>query len=253
MYFLGLGIIFLVIVFRYYYRSQTFVRVLMYHKISENKRDILTVTVNDFENQLAYLLLKDYHVVSIDDLLKDKIPNKPVLITFDDAYSSNLELAYSVLKKYKFKATIFVPSAFVGKTSSWDVVAEPLLSVEQLQELDKEIFSLGLHSHQHKSYQSLSVDEIRNDLEHNINFFKQHHLDFVPAFAYPYGARPKNKNQQVAMHQIFKELGIKFAFRIGNRLNVWPFENPYQIQRIDVRGTDSFSVFKQKLKWGKII
>ena len=253
MYFLSLVIFLSVIIFWYYYRSQTFVRVLMYHKVSKNKRDNLTVTIGDFENQLAHLHSKGYQIISINDLIKDKIPNKPALITFDDAYLNNLELAYSVLKKYKFKATIFVPSAFVGKTSSWDVVAEPLLSVEQLQELDKEIFSLGLHSHQHRSYQNLSADEIKNDLEQNINFFKQHHLDFAPAFAYPYGARPKNKNQQVAMYQIFKELGIKFAFRIGNRLNIWPLKNPYQIQRIDVRGTDSFSVFKQKLKWGKII
>lgn len=253
MYFLSLVISFLVIVLWYYYHSQNFVRILMYHKVSKNKRDSLTITVGDFENQLAHLLLKGYQIISVDDLIKDKIPNKPVLITFDDAYLNNLELAYPVLKKYKFKATIFVPSAYIGKTSSWDVAAEPLLSVEQLQALDKEIFSLGLHSHQHKSYQNLSSDEIRDDLEQNINFFKQHNIDFIPAFAYPFGARPKSKNQQVVMYQILKELGIKFAFRIGNRLNIWPSKNLYQIQRIDVRGVDSFNVFKRKLKWGKII
>ena len=83
MYFLSLVISFLVIVLWYYYHSQNFVRILMYHKVSKNKRDSLTVTVGDFENQLAHLHLKGYQIISIDDLIKDKIPDKPVLITFE--------------------------------------------------------------------------------------------------------------------------------------------------------------------------
>ena len=253
MYFLGLGIGILGLTLLYNHYSQTFVRVLMYHKVSVNRSDEFTVTVNQLESQLAYLHKKGYQSITVDDLLRTKAPKKAVLITFDDAYANNLELAYSVLKKYKFRVTIFVPSAYIGKTSSWDKLAEPLLSVEQLQELDNEIFSLGLHSHFHQSYENLSVDEIKNDLKHNINFFKHHNLSFVPALAYPYGQRPKNGENQMAMYQIFKDLGIKLAFRIGNRLNGWPLKNHYQIQRIDVRGTDSFNTFKRKLSWGKIV
>jgi hypothetical protein len=76
-------------------------------------------------------------------------------------------------------------------------------------------------------------------------------LPFVPAFAYPYGSRPKDKNRKKFMQQVMSQMGISMAFRIGNRLNNWPLSKPYEIQRIDIRGTDSLEDFARKVKWGK--
>ena len=54
------------------------------------------------------------------------------------------------------------------------------------------------------------------------------------------------------MINIFYELGIKAAFRIGNRINKFPFKNKFEINMLDIKGSDSFKKFKLKLKWRKI-
>lgn len=228
------------------------VRVLMYHKVDPHHRDMLTVSSEQLEAHLDYLQKQGYEFLRIHHLSNPSLlASKGVLITFDDAYVNNLEYAYPVLKKYNAHATLFVPSGYAGQSSQWDIKAEPLLSPEQLRQLDSEVFELGLHSHMHRHYGKLTAAEIEDDLRQNIRFFTDHKLSFAPAFAYPYGGRPKNKSYKRQMQQTMAALGIQFAFRIGNRLNRFPLPNPYEIQRIDIRGTDTLEDFARKVKWGK--
>lgn len=231
------------------------VPVLMYHKVSDKRTDNLTVSVAQLAQQLAFLNDNNYRYVSIAELQAAPhcLPKKAILLTFDDAYANNLEWAYPILKKYGAKATIFVPTAFVGKTSSWDFNAEPLLSVAQLRQLDKTVFELGLHSHTHLNFKDATLNQMRQEIAQNVAFFTENNLPFVPAFAYPYGGRPQNAKVRQDMYALFEEFGLAWAFRIGNRLNGWPFANTYEIQRLDVRGVESFAAFKNKVKWGKIL
>ncbi len=253
-----LSIVFLIAIFfvGYFFTRQNryLLRVLMYHKIDSTKQDMLTVSVEQLDEQLKYLQNSNYQYLTIQDLINNKtIPKKAVLITFDDGYVNNLELAYPILKKYNAKATIFIPTAYVGQGSSWDTDAAPVLSLLQLQNLDSTVFELGLHSHLHQNYKFLSIQEIENDIKQNIAFFEENNLSYVPALAYPYGGRPKNKALKIKMYDIFTQFGVKFAFRIGNRLNGWPLTNLYEIQRLDIRGTDSIGAFKRKVRWGRLV
>jgi peptidoglycan/xylan/chitin deacetylase (PgdA/CDA1 family) len=230
---------------------QSVLRVLMYHKVSESKCDMLTVDTKQLNEQLHFLRKKGYQFLTIADLSADKIPKKAVLLTFDDAYLNNLEIAYPVLKKWGARAIIFVPTAYVGSSSSWDYESEPLLSVEQLKKLDNSVFELGLHSHQHQNFREMSADDIEADLRENQLFFQKNRLVFANVLAYPYGGRPKSSSEKAALRQLLVKLNVRFAFRIGNRLNRWPLAQPFEIQRIDIRGTDSFKDFKRKVRWGK--
>jgi hypothetical protein len=53
------------------------------------------------------------------------------------------------------------------------------------------------------------------------------------------------------MKEIFRTSRLQFALRIGNRVNRWPLKDPYEVKRIDIKGTDSFSTFITKLKKGR--
>ncbi|WP_428665233.1 polysaccharide deacetylase family protein [Runella sp.] len=245
-------VVFVGVAFLQLRKSGNRVRILMYHKVDPSRRDMLTVTTEQLGQQLEHLQKQGYEFISVRNLSDVSLSTgKGVLITFDDAYVNNLEYAYPVLKEHKAKATLFVPSGYAGQTSQWDIAAEPLLSPEQLQQLDTDVFELGLHSHTHRHYGKLSVVEIEEDLRQNIQFFNENNLSFIPAFAYPYGGRPKDKTFKREMQQAMAALGIRFAFRIGNRINRFPLSNPYEIQRIDIRGTDTLEDFARKVKWGK--
>jgi peptidoglycan/xylan/chitin deacetylase (PgdA/CDA1 family) len=226
------------------------IRVLMYHKISTNVSDFLTVTCEQLEAHLNYLQKNDYQYITsqqlIDFYLHQKaLPTNPILLTFDDGFVTVQDLAYPILKKYQAKATLFITTAFLGDTNRWDKGNDPIMTVEQLKNLGSDTFELALHSHQHQNYKQLTTQQIENDLQTNINFFKKNQIHYTPAFAYPYGGCPKN------IDSIFKRLGIATAFRIGNQVNAFKMNDLYAIKRIDIRGTDTFDDFKLKIKKGR--
>jgi peptidoglycan/xylan/chitin deacetylase (PgdA/CDA1 family) len=229
--------------------------VLMYHKISFDNKNKLTVLANEFESQLDYLEQNNYTTIHTSQLInfienKTPLPSKPILITFDDGYKNNVEIACPILKKHKMKATLFLATNFIGKESSWDKEADPILSIKELKRIDSNTIELALHSHSHHNMQKESLEDIMIDFIRNINFFKSNKLNFSPAFAYPYGSRPKNRVLLKNTKDLMSKLGIKLAFRIGNRINKIPFKDIFEINRIEISGFDSIKTFEKKLKYG---
>lgn len=233
-------------------------RVLMYHKFSQTHSDYLTVTAVQFAQQLAWLKTNNYQFVNISTVLaalenKLSLPPKAVLITFDDAYISQMEIALPILQQYQACATIFVPTLFVGDASRWDGEnAEAIMNLANLKYISNTCIELGLHTHSHTNFKILSVKQIAQEVEQCIRFFEKNNLPFVPAFAYAYGARPKNAEVLRGMFRVFEQWGIKAAFRIGNRINQQPIRHVYEMQRLDVRGSESFEYFCKKVSFGKL-
>lgn len=226
-------------------------RVLMYHKFSKEKQDILTVKESQFNEQLLYLIDEGYKLLKITDLYdilqeKREIPKKSFMLTMDDAYVNNLEIADPILAKLKLKALMFLPVQWLGKKNEWDQLNDPLLSIDQLKNLNT--FQFGLHSYSHKNYTSLSLEEVSEDLKQAITTLTDAQLPFEKILAYPYGAYPKN--DFLNFKNVLMKHEIQCAFRIGNSI-IQSINEPYLIQRIDIQGTDSFDLFKLKMKWGK--
>jgi peptidoglycan/xylan/chitin deacetylase (PgdA/CDA1 family) len=174
-----------------------------------------------------------------------------VLLTFDDAYVSTLTHALPLLRRFGMTAVVFVPTAHVGGSNEWDGGGEPLMDVEQLRQLAP-TFELALHSHRHPNYRRLGADAIRTDLFDNVAAMRATGLPFLPAFAFPYGGRPKDRATNEAMRDAMRQAGIKLAFRIGGRLNRLPLRDRYEVQRIDINGTDTMRSFARKVRLAKI-
>lgn len=229
--------------------------VLMYHKVSENYSDALTVTTAELERQMLYVLTKGYQCVTTEQVLNfcktgKPLPLKPILITFDDAHVSFQNLALPILKNAGInKVTLFVATDLIGTNHS---DCGEIMSLEQIQNLDFNFVELGLHSHRHQNYKNLSIVDARKDLQEHISFPAKNRISFAPAFAYPYGGFPKNKIAMNYLKELFFENNIQLAFRIGNRINrLSKSTDLFTLNRIDIRGTDSFFKFKMKLKFGK--
>jgi len=183
--------------------------------------------------------------------LKSLPKTKNIIITFDDGYVSQMELALPLLKKYKLKATFFVPLDFLGKTDTWNTSSLKIMTAEQLKNLDPKIVELGFHSFYHKKYTELSNAEIEADTRRCLEFVSENELNFSPVLAYPYGKFPKEKKLNEIFKKILSQNGIEYGLRIGNRINSFPFKKPFEIQRIDVKGEFSMLKFRQKIRFGK--
>jgi len=227
-------------------------RVLMYHKVSPTAGDEHTVTVAQLERQLRWLRGEGFCFVTVAEMLRAALPEWPVLVTFDDAYVDTREHAQPVLQALGVPAVVFVPTAFIGQTSSWDHDARPLMNAAQLRAFAADGGELALHSHRHANYAALTAAQIAADVRESLSVLRELALPTVPALAYPYGGRPRDPAGRAAMEAALRESGVRLAFRIGNRINGLPLADLFEIQRLGVRGDESFSSFQWKMRWGRL-
>ena len=118
------------------------VPILMYHNLVQEATAETDLTAAQFEAQIAALAQAGYTAISFEELKAfvyegAPLPDKPVMITFDDGYLSNYTLAYPILEQYQMKATIFAIGVSVGKDTYKDTDYEmnPHFSYEQAAEM----------------------------------------------------------------------------------------------------------------------
>lgn len=227
----------------------------MYHKVTAaGPVDYLTIRAADLDRQLQYLLEQGYTTISARQLIdcqyhRQSLPPKPVLLTFDDGYHDNFTLLYPMLVKYRMRAIIFLVASLVRQSGQ---ACEELkfMSEEQLRQMDAGLVEFGLHSFDHSSYREMTSQQIAADIDRCRTLLQKMQLPIAPVLAYTYGAYPKNGNDWNAMVEVLKEKDIRLAFRIGNRINAFPVKEPFVVQRVDIRGNESFRQFRRKLKYG---
>lgn len=252
----GITLVGIYLAYRFYAPPFKGVRILMYHKLSEKTSDLLTVKISDFEQQIRYLLDHSYSFVTFSQLIKAQeeglsLPDKTVVLSFDDGYVNNFQFLPTVLNQAGIKATIFLPVNMIGKENEWDGGGEKIMDWDLLHKATTH-FEYGLHSYQHHNMAEMSVFGFREDLQKCLEKLNQNRLHVVPVLSYPYGRFPIAKGKRKEFEEVMHDLRLKFAVRIGNKVNKWPIQNPYLLCRIDIRGTDSFSRFKRKVAIGKI-
>lgn len=232
--------------------------ILMYHKVSESEIDGITISTEKLKQQFEFIRRKGYQTLSFDELaaaikIGKPLPKRPLILTFDDAYRNFMKHAVPLLKTYGFKASVFIPVGYMGKTNNWDNGSDPILSAVEIKELAYTgSIEFGIHSYLHRSYAELDPVGMKNDLDLCIQTLDYHNIPFVRVLAYPYGGYPKKDPQLKAkMKEIFRTSRLQFALRIGNRINRWPLKDPYELKRIDIKGTDNFYTFRTKLRKGR--
>lgn len=141
------------------------VPILMYHHLAED-----TVSGETFDQHMAALKGAGYTSVTMADLRAyveegKELPDRPVVITFDDGYTSNLEIGLPVLEKYGMKAAIYVIGCSVGKDTYKDTGAAmtPHFTAEQARELeDTGLVTIGSHGYNIHEVKGRDPDPIRH-------------------------------------------------------------------------------------------
>ena len=222
------------------------VPVLSYHHFALTGADRMTVTQAAFEEQMKFLKEKGYRVISLNQFIdflefKRPIPKKSVVITIDDGWRSTYEIAFPILKKYGYPATLFVyTDLIVGskKTLTWDLI--------------QEMAGQGLDIQGHmKTHRNLTVAEkketfkeyfeaIDKELIVSGGIIKNRVNRDVHYLAYPYG----ETNHLVI--ELIKKHGYQGAFTVTRGGNPF-FIHPYRINRSMIYGTFDLDQFEKNL------
>ncbi len=228
--------------------------VLMFHQIAPagTRASGLTIDVDRLKSHFEYLKDEGYCPIHFKDLsLMHELPQKPVIITFDDVYVNQLDLGYPLLQNFGFKACFYIPFKYVGGVNAWDQGKERIMSIDDLKSIDQATIELGFHSFAHGRFDQMSLEEIRVDFILCSDFIRSNQLDVSPVIAYPYGKFPRKGEANVHFINLLKEFNISYGLRIGNRLNKLPLKNTFEIQRIDIRGEFTDWDFRRKLRYGR--
>ena len=232
-------------------------RVLMYHKVDENESNFLCVNMAQLLRQLKFIK-SNYHPIRLSDLLDHlqhgtPLPKDAILITFDDGYENNFTLAYPIFEALSIPFTVFTVNRFINKKTKHDSEEQSFLTEEQILKMGH-LVDFAHHGLNHENLMNLSIENRNLEITQSVEEMQTYKHKTLNAWAYTYGAYPKrNKMEFQALKNQFIASGIACAFRIGNRINKIPIKDPYKIERMDIRGNDSFLKFRLKMAFGKIL
>ncbi|MBR5252326.1 MAG: polysaccharide deacetylase family protein [Clostridia bacterium] len=133
----------------------TQVPIIMYHNITDDGEGDVAISEAEFEAHLKRLKDEGYTAVTFDMLYDcvtygTVLPEKPVVITFDDGYLSNYERAYPLLRKYDMCATLFVIGYSLGQDTykDTDYAITPHFNEAEMQEMvSSGIINIGSHTY----------------------------------------------------------------------------------------------------------
>ena len=212
------------------------VPIIMYHLVTKNGRYVGKhgITPTELESDLKYLKENGYQTVVMEDLIafvhKGKsLPEKPVVLTFDDGNSSDYRYLYPLLQKYEMKAVVSV----IGKaTDECTVLAAkqerpiifPNLTWEQIKEMsESEYIEIQSHSYNlhgkggstRRSGESVEdyQKRLREDLEKMQQVTKEMAKTAPNTFTYPFGLISDDSKQ------VLEELGIMASLSCHDGIN----------------------------------
>lgn len=228
--------------------------VLMYHHIlpeEDNKvfkENSCVLALSDFEEQMKYLYDNGFYAMTCADvigLLYDfkAPPKKSVWLTFDDGYDSNFLYAYDVLKRYGFRATIFVISSYITEQRVPYNPDKLVYLCEEDMEKYADVFDYASHSDNlhylnGNGQAALEFEDTAVIYDDTNAALSNENINIKTIYSYPYG-----KVGESAV-EILKDSGIKAAVTVKwGYLN--PFTDPHSIPRIDIYRGITYNKFKR--------
>src|SRR5712691_8035843 len=223
--------------------------ILMYHSISStiNSRfRQFTVPPESFAEQMAYLHQHDYMPISVTQFVRARsqgvtaLPARPVVLTFDDGFADFFTAALPVLQQYRFAATLYVATAFIGGTSRWlryeRETTRSMLTWDQLSEISASGIECGAHSHSHPQIDTLPSAAVRNEVFQSRSILEDHLGQEVRSFAYPYGYHTS------AIRQLVRSAGYTSACAVRHAMSS-ETDDPFALARLMIRADSTTNKF----------
>jgi peptidoglycan/xylan/chitin deacetylase (PgdA/CDA1 family) len=225
--------------------------ILGYHSISDRRNDALAVSASDFDHQLRWLSDCRYSSLTLADFLaRGKRPQgRVVIITFDDGYADNYRLALPILRRYGFRATVFLVSEYINtdRIFPWDKskITRPgerslyeVLTWDLVEEMAEYGIEFGSHTCSHRELPGLSEAERWDEISRSRKELGARLGQEVVSFSYPRGCLSPEVISQVA------KAGYRGAVVTPTRAGI-PLSE-YTLRRIGVYRPNGHLTFRLK-------
>jgi len=223
--------------------------ILMYHSISHSaapKFRQFTVPPSLFAHQMSYLYQQAYTPITVTQFVtlcsqrNAVLPEKPVVITFDDGFADFYLEALPVLQRFGFPATLFVPTAFINGTSRWlkreHEAGRLMLTWQQLREINARGIECGAHGHKHLQLDVLPPAVARNEIVLSKRLLEDHLDQEIFSFAYPYGYHTAR------VRQLVQEAGYTSACAVRHAMSSVT-DDPFSLARLMVHADTTIKEF----------
>jgi peptidoglycan/xylan/chitin deacetylase (PgdA/CDA1 family) len=218
--------------------------ILMYHSIAQStnpKFKQFAVPPALFAEHMTYLRQHSYTPINVTQLVcmflqgKFALPERPVVLTFDDGFADFYTNALPVLQQCGFTATLYIATGFIGSTSRWlareGEATRPMLTWDQVNEIGACGIECGGHSHWHHQLDTLPLAEARDEIVRCKALLEDHLGQKVSSFAYPHGYH------SAAIKRLVREAGYTSACAVGYAMSSTTTD-PFALARLPM-GADT--------------
>jgi peptidoglycan/xylan/chitin deacetylase (PgdA/CDA1 family) len=195
-----------------------YVPVLMYHDVAVNPNradDPFTVSASLFSEHLAALRDSEWKTELVGDIpsRQGEATSRTTYLTFDDAFESFGDVVAPAVYSFGAKATVFAPTAYLGRKAEWpwggDSALNTVMSLEALRDLDPDRIEIGAHGHRHLQSDLVPSPILRSEYRESRDILEQGLERPVVSMAYPFGYHGRRARR------IAKEAGYTRACEVG--------------------------------------
>lgn len=209
-----------------------YVPIIMYHSVvnDSSRCNDYVITQAQFEEDLSYIKSKGYTAVFVNDLIRyvnygEQLPDKPIVITFDDGTYNGYELVMPILKKYNCKASFSVVGKYCEEAS--ESAETPNVNYSYLRWKDiKQMRESGLAEICNHTYDMHGLNERKGSMQMNGESYEHYRHAFVTditrtqnllndacgfkpnVFTYPYGMECDNAKRLVKNLSFSASMGV---------------------------------------------
>jgi peptidoglycan/xylan/chitin deacetylase (PgdA/CDA1 family) len=212
--------------------------ILLYHHVTEgDPPNRYCVSLDSFKQQMDYLESNGYTTITVSMLaraIRDgaDLPERPVVITFDDGNLDVYENAFPVMQRMGYVGTFFLVLNYLDHTT--------FISSDQASEMASAHWEIGSHSVSHPDIYGMHAF-IDYQLVNSKDGLEVATGASVESFAYPYGSTDNYVESEVRKH-------YTSAVGLGNS-TVHSSSSLYYLERIEIRSDMELEEFMTSLPW----
>lgn len=200
------------------------VPILVFHKIGPIPADARYprnyVRAEQFDALLGSLARAGFESIGFDRYLASRrgesvLPRNPIILTFDDGYRSNAEIAAPIMRKHGVRATIFIVPGRLGRTNDWDADErqEPLMTADEIRALHADGFAFGSHTMNHVRLTTATPEVALQELRTSRTALEDLLGKSVRVICYPWAQHDETARR------LAREAGYECGVGIRRRLN----------------------------------